>query len=364
MKRTAFVSAAACILSLILPGCATKAAAGADHALNDSAGCREAIAVSTSQAGLSVLVLRDGRIICEDYANGGGVDKGHEIWSGTKSFTGIAAAIMVKDGMLSLDERVSDTIAEWKSDPVKSTVTIRQLLSLTSGIGNEGQPGGRAPGYAKAIATGFTAKPGELFQYGPQSFQVFGELMQRKLKARGLEPDSRAFMKSRILDPIGMVWTDWRRTPEGDALMPQGSSFTAREWSKFGEFIRAGGVANGKMLVDPKAFKELFIGTKANPAYGISWWLPNATNAPDVVTASIDLVRHSTELPRDMVIAGGAGNQRMFIVPSCKLTVVRQAEFDPAAALAAGGGDRAAARRERTWSDFNFLKPILNQYCR
>lgn len=362
MKLKPFTSAAAGILSLlILPGCQTRAAADANLALNESEGCKQAIAISTSQQGLSVLVLKDGRIVCEDYANGGGVDKGHEIWSGTKSFTGVMAAIAVKDGMLSLDEKVSDTITEWKSDPVKSTVTIRQLLSLTSGIGNEGQPGGRAPSYAKAIATGFTAKPGEVFQYGPQSFQVFGELMQRKLKARGLAPDSRAFVKERILDPIGMTWTDWRRTPEGDALMPQGASFTAREWSKFGEFIRAGGVANGKTLVDPKAFKELFVGTKTNPAYGISWWLPNATPAPDVLTASIDLTRHSAELPRDMVIAGGAGNQRMFITPSCKLTVVRQAEFSAAAALqnaAAAGG-----RRERTWSDFNFIKPLLEEYC-
>lgn len=348
---------AALLPAALLPGCAMQATPGPRLA-GAAAGCEAATTYSTANSGLSVLVLKDGRAVCETYANGGGPDKGHEIWSGTKSFTGIVAAVAAKDGMLSLDEKVSDTIWEWKTDPQKSRVTIRQLLSLSSGIGNLGQPGGRAPGYAAAIATAFTAAPGETFQYGPQSFQVFGELIQRKLKARGLEPDSRAFVKSRILDPIGMTWTDWRRTPEGDAIMSQGSSFTAREWAKFGEFVRKGGVTErGEQLVDTKTFRDLFTGTAANPAYGVSFWLPRPTSAPDVVTASIDLTRHSAALPPDMVVAGGAGNQRMYIVPSCKLTVVRQAAFDPAAALS--GQERAP----RKWSDFTFIKALLDAYC-
>jgi CubicO group peptidase (beta-lactamase class C family) len=350
-------TAAAILIAASLPACATGAAQTPQE-VNAAPGCQQAIAYSTSERGLSVLALKDGKVVCEDYANGGGPDVGHEIWSGTKSFTGIMAAVAVKDGILTLDEKVSDTITEWKSDPRKAQVTIRQLLSLTSGIGNEGQPGGRAPGYKTAIATGFTAAPGEKFQYGPQSFQTFGELIQRKMKARGIPGDSRDFVKTRILDPIGMKWTDWRRTPEGDAIMAQGSSFTAREWIKFGEFVRHGGVtATGERLVDPKAFRELFVGTKANPAYGISWWLPKPTPEPDVLTASIDLTRHSAELPGDMVVAGGAGNQRMYVVPSCKLTVVRQAEFNVAAALQ--GGERGP----RSWSDFKFIRAMLDAYC-
>jgi CubicO group peptidase (beta-lactamase class C family) len=344
------------LLAAIIPGCSTSAAQAPAPA-KAAAVCQTAIAYSAGNKGLGVYAMKDGKVVCEDYANGASADKGHEIWSGTKSFTGIAAAILVKDGVLSLDEKVSDTITEWKADPVKSTVTIRQLLSLTSGISNRGEGGGRAPSYAAAITTEFFAKPGEKFQYGPQSFQVFGELLQRKMKARGIPGDSRDFMKTRILDPIGMVWTDWRRTPEGDAIMAQGSSFTAHEWAKLGEFVRKGGVTEkGQQLVDPKAFRELFVGTKANPAYGLSWWLPKATTEPDVLTASIDLTRHSAELPQDMVVAGGAGNQRMYVVPSCKLTVVRQAEFVP-------GAGRDGERGPRKWSDFTFIRAMLDAFC-
>lgn len=344
----------------LLAACASSPLGPAQvhDALNAAPGCQQAIAYSASEQGVSVYVLKNGRVVCESYTGDGGPDEGHEIWSGTKSFTGIMAAIAAKDGMLTLDDKVSDTITEWKADPVKATVTIRQLLSLTSGISNLGQPGGRAPGYAEAIQTTFSAAPGEKFQYGPQSFQVFGELIQRKLKARGTPMSSRDFIKTRILDPIGMKWTDWRATPEGDPILSQGSVFTARQWAKFGEFVRHGGVTpRGETLVDPETFKQLFKGTTANPAYGESWWLPRPTPAPDVLTASIDLTRHSSDLPADMVVAAGAGNQRMYVVPSCQLTAVRQASFDPAAALAAG------PLRARSWSDFTFIKSVLDAYC-
>ena len=348
----------AAFLIPLVGACTSSPAAPAGDVLNAAAGCQQAIAYSSSEQGVSVYVLKNGRVVCEGYAGEGGPDKGHEIWSGTKSFTGIMAAIAAKDGILTLDEKVSATITEWQADPVKATVTIRQLLSLTSGISNLGQPGGRAPGYAEAVKTAFSAAPGEKFQYGPQSFQVFGELIQRKLQERGTPMSSRDFIKTRILDPIGMKWADWRSTPEGDPILSQGSVFTAREWAKFGEFVRhGGGTPKGEKLVDPETFKQLFMGTTANPAYGESWWLPRPTPAPDVLTASIDLTGHSTELPADMVVAGGAGNQRMYVVPSCGLTAVRQAAFDPAAALAAG------PRRPRSWSDFTFIKSLLDAYC-
>src|SRR5690606_31500214 len=142
-------------------------------------------------------------------------------------------------------------------------------------------------------------------------------------------------------------------------ILSQASIFSAREWAKFGEFVRKGGVTPaGERRVDAETFRQLFIGSAANPAYGVSWWLPRPTPAPDVLTASIDLTRHSAELPLDMVVAGGAGNQRMYIVPSCGLTAVRQASFDPVAAR------RAGPQRPRTWSDFTFIRSLLDAYCR
>lgn len=315
--------------------------------------CDAARSYSEARKGVSVLVLKHGQVACEAYGPGGGPDQGHELWSGTKSFNGLIAAAAVQDGLLSLDEPVSLTLTEWRSDPARATITIRQLLTLTSGVrGTVGRP----PAFAEAITTPLTAAPGETFQYGAAPFQLFGAVMQRKLAAAGRDPDVLAYLKARILDPIGAHWTDWRRAPSGDPLLPQGSVFTAREWAKFGEFVRAGGVVDGKPLVDPATFVQLFMGTAVNPAYGVTWWLPAASSQPDVVTARLDLGAHAEDLPKDLVIAAGAGNQRLYVAPSCGVTIVRQAAFDPATAL-------SARRESGGWSDYAFLKPILDAYC-
>ncbi|MDQ0463762.1 CubicO group peptidase (beta-lactamase class C family) [Caulobacter ginsengisoli] len=314
------------------------------------AACNAAVAYSTPRRGASVLVLYQGRVVCESYAGEGAADHGMEIWSGTKSFTGIMAAAAVQDGLLTLDEPVSKTLAEWRADPMKARVTLRQLLSLTSGL-----PGGRigrAPGYAEAVAMALNAEPGTLFQYGPAPFQVFGEVMKRKLAAAGQDSDPLAYLHRRILDPIGLVPTDWRHTQAGDPLMPQGAVLTARQWAKFGEFVRAGGAWNGRQLVDPQAFRQLFIGSSAHPGYGISWWLPRPAKVADVVTASTDMGANADRLPPDLIVAAGAGDQRLYVIPSLGLTIVRQASFRPLI----DGRERDPATK---WSDTRFLLTLI-----
>lgn len=311
--------------------------------------CEEAVGYSDMRSGVSVLVLKDGETLCERYTSGGGPKQGWELWSGTKSFNGIIAAAAVQDGLLSLDEKVSDTITEWRDDPQKAGVTIRQLLTLTSGLSTTI---GRAPDYRTAIASPLSAPPGTRFQYGAEPFQVFGAVMNRKLAtAKTGDADVLAYLNRRILTPIGARPYSWRRTAAGEPLMPQGAIFTARDWARFGEFVRAGGRHEGKALVDPATFKAQFEGTAVNPAYGISWWLPRA-GGRGPRTAEIDFTEHAAELPRDLVIAAGAGNQRLYVVPSCGLTVVRQAQLR----LVRGRGGPA-------WSDFAFLGPILDAYC-
>lgn len=326
------------------------AASPAFAAPPSQAACDAAAAYSAPRRGASVLVLYEGRVVCEVYAGEGGPDVGLEIWSGTKSFTGVMAAAAVRDGLLTLDEPVAQTLPEWRNDSGKARVTIRQLLSLTSGL-----PGGRigrAPGYAEAVAMSLNAEPGTLFQYGPAPFQVFGEVMKRKLAAAGQDSDPLAYLQRRILDPIGLVPTDWRRTLAGDPLMPQGAVLTAREWAKFGEFVRAGGVWNGQRLVDAGAFAELFVGSSAHPGYGISWWLPHPAKVPDVVTASTDLGANADRLPPDLVVAAGAGDQRLYVIPSLGLTIVRQASFRPLV----DGRSRDPATK---WSDTAFLLTLI-----
>ena len=105
---------------------------------------------SKEHRGLSVLVMKGDKIVFEDYENG---HKANEPWmlaSGTKSFTGVMLAAAIEDKLVSgFDEKVSDTITEWKTDKRKSQITLRQLLSLTSGL-DAGQIG-RRPVLCRAL---------------------------------------------------------------------------------------------------------------------------------------------------------------------------------------------------------------------
>ena len=307
--------------------------------------CDAAAAYSAAHRGVSVLVLDQGRPVCEKYAVGDAATP-NELWSGTKSFVGIMAAAGVQDGLLTLDERAAETLTEWKSDPRKATITLRQLLSMASG---QGGVIGRPPGYADAIAAPLSSDPGTKFQYGPTPMQIFGEVMRRKLAAKGLDANPLVYLKRRILDPIGLKVGNWRNGIDGNPLLPQGAVLAAREWAKLGEFVRAGGKSDGKQLVDPATLAGLFQPSAVNPNYGLTWWLPHAPTVPDPVSSINDLGRRGAELPADIVMAAGAGDQRLYVIPSRGLTIVRQATLDIPAAMR---GEKSG------WSDVDFLKTL------
>lgn len=283
---------------------------------------------SAKNRGVSVLVIKGDKIVFEDYQNGNGADTPNFLASGTKSFSGVMLAAAIEDKLISgFDEKVSDTITEWKTDKRKSQITIRQLLSLTSGI-DAGQIG-RVPTYKDAISSPVTSDAGKGFEYGPVPFQLFGEIMTRKLKPKN--ESVMDYLKRRILDPIGLKVAFWRM-PGGQPMLPQGASLTAREWAKFGLFLKNGGKSNGKQIVKTKLLDELVKGSEANPAYGLTFWLNRKGKDPRGRPMSRNAVTEISDNGiidglEDVYMAAGAGNQRLYIIPTLDMVVVRQAQF-------------------------------------
>ncbi len=329
------------IIALVL---ASGVSASAVHAQTTPLpGCAAALAYSAEHDGLALLVLEDGNVRC----GSSDVSTPRELWSGTKSLVGLMAAAAVQDGLLTLDELASQTLTEWKEDPQKSVVTIRQLLSMTAG---QASTIGRPQGYLDSTKAPLTAAPGTRFQYGPAPMQIFGEIMRRKLVSAGQDASPRDYIERRLLAPIGVKIGDWRNGPDGAPLMPQGLVLAAGEWAKIGELVRGGGVHQGKVLIDQQALGELFKGSSVNPAYGLTWWMPRASASKDPVTRSTDITDHAEKLPSDLVVAAGAGDQRLYVIPSRRLTIVRQAKLN-LGALATG--------KESGWSDAHFLSILL-----
>ena len=309
---------------------------------------------SARHDGVSFLVMHDGDLVYEDYPNGGGRDRSHALASGTKSFNAALACVAIADGWLRWDEPASDTLTEWRDDPAKSLITVRQLLNLTSGLDPKSRTRRKVPDYASAIGNPVRTAPGTSFDYGPVPFQCFGELMKRKLAAAGQPADPLAYLERRILDPIGMTVDRWRRDQDGNSHLPSGAFLTAGQWAKFGELIRREGNWNGRVVLPTDELRTCFEGTGVNPAYGTTFWL-NRPISPDsrrqirALRFAVDDLSNIPVVPADVRFAAGAGGQRMYVIPSLKLTVVRQAE----------GAARSASSRGDRFADGEFLKRLL-----
>jgi poly(3-hydroxybutyrate) depolymerase/CubicO group peptidase (beta-lactamase class C family) len=287
-----------------------------------------------------LLVLRDGKVVFEDAVDGWDRNRPHPLASGTKSFTGVAAMLAVQQGLITLDERVSDMITEWKDDPRKREITVRQLLDLSSGLQPDSTEdrqrirsiagGGAVQRVRAALARpdDFQAQaleapaehdPGTRFEYGGNHFHAFGAFLERRLAARGVTPATAwEWYEANLFEPIGMTVARMGRDRADHANLPGGASASAAEWAKFGEFVRREGTvtaADGtaRQVLTPELLAKCFEPSARNDRYGLTWWL-----GPRGGDGSLPAVR----------MAAGLGNQRLYVIPSANLVAVRFAPLN------------------------------------
>ena len=291
------------------------------------AGPKQACDYSAKMEGVSCLVMENGKIVHESYSGAGSPDKAWGLASGTKSFSGVAAAAAVQDNLFQLDDNVSDILTEWKADGRKD-ITIRQLLSLTSGI-KTAKPGlgSLKIDYAEAVALPLEYPTGTHYAYGQAPFQIFAAMMERRLNGEKYQ----AYLQRRYLNTLGIrLEMRERMFGGGDPSWGGGASLSARDWARFGEFVRQGGKWNGQQLVDAVALAQNFEGSSVHGGYGITWWLKprkgatvplsgTTENATDFYKGGADA------LPVSRVwMAAGAGKQRMYVLPDREMVAVRQ----------------------------------------
>lgn len=133
--------------------------------------------------------------------------------------------------------------------------------------------------------------------------------MRRKLMSGNESVE--AYLKRRVLNPIGLRPSRWVKDEDGNIRLPNGVTITAREWAKFGLLIQHHGNWQGQQIIPAKVLQECFVGTRANPRYGLTFWLKGGGRAPD-----------------DLVMAQGRGTQRLYVIPSIELVIVQFAETE------------------------------------
>ncbi len=275
---------------------------------------------SAANEGLAVLVYDHGELVFEEYQNGYRAETPQHLFSGTKSFVSVVALVAEAEGLLTLDERCADTLTEWQGDEKREQIKVHHLLDFTSGLENadgELHTARCRDKYARAVACECEFEPGKRFRYGSNHGMAFGELFQRKLDAARANDDTVPvdfvdYLEQRVLDPIDCEVGGWIRDGVSNPVMSYGAMLTAREWAKFGLLLLARGKHGEEQIVPDAHFDQLFEGTKANPRYGLNFWLHGPT-----------FHRRNAAVPDDVVAAAGMYDQRLFLVPSRELVIVR-----------------------------------------
>jgi CubicO group peptidase (beta-lactamase class C family) len=315
------------------------------------ANCARAAKYSESKRGIALLVVQNGSTVFEHYANGAIRDGRWPIFSGTKSFWGIAALCAVRDGLIKLDDHVADTITEWKTDPRKSRITIRQLLNQTDGIEPAPHLHSQSIDDRNSVAVHLpnVAEPGLVFAYGPSHLQIFSELLRRKLNGRS----TISYIQENVLSPLGLTSLEFKRDRRGNPLPASGFELSAPEWARFGELIIGRGSYNTRQIVPAALLQEAFVGSAANSSYGLTFWLNRqAPNAREIdIEKELDFPWQRARwngicvcraAPPDLIVALGSAYQRLFVIPSLKLVIVRQG-------------------RDAKFSDAHFLRLLLGR---
>ncbi|HYD88250.1 MAG TPA: serine hydrolase [Vitreimonas sp.] len=331
MDRRAFLAAAAAC-SAVSASTAQLARAQAPRRFGD------AIGYSAQRNGASFMVVRHGVVLAEDYP-GGHADARYPIGHGTRAFVTLLAASLAEDRLLDLDEPVAATLGDWGAHPVKSTISVRMLLSGASGVAF-----GRARdrSLAAAIALEPSDQPGRRFHDDPASYVLFTEIARRKLEARGREPDPARWLTTRTLLPIGCVPIGWARGNDGAPRFDDGAAVSARGWAAAGELIRREGVWRAQQLADEEVIREALRGSFAEPRAGFGLWLAAPGRGRDDPTES-DLWRGRSPAPATLAMAAGQGGQRLYISPTEGLVIVRLARSMSAS---------------NQWSDAQFLSLV------
>lgn len=284
---------------------------------------RAAAAYSDGAGGTSFLAVQNGQTLLEQNAG-----EAHKIYSGTKAFWCLAGLAAVDDGLLSLDEHVGDTIPEWNADARKARVTIRQLLDFSCGLEplnglHNDNPGDRD---AIAIRAPLAASPGSAFIYGPSALQVFHAVLKAKL---GGESPTR-YLERRVLHRLGLGSQRYLTDSAGNPLLAAGWLLSARQWAKLGEVVLNGGAP----IVSAATLAQSWRGSGANRAFSLGWW--NNRQAPggrefDIESALVPRWQRQSwggtvlcrNAPSDTVACIGSGYQRLYVIPSMNLVVVR-----------------------------------------
>lgn len=258
----------------------------------------------------SLLVAHRGDLVLErSYGECG--DDLHAIHSITKSVVSTLVGILVAEGLVTLDTPIGSLLPApgLAADPAKAAVTVRHLLTMTSGLDGSGRwdldeiAERGDPWVEAALEAPLVAAPGSSFAYSNGAAHVLSGVIEAVAGTRVADVAGE-----RLFEPLGIDRWRWDADPQGRHDAAGGLRLAPRDLLKLGLLYLAGGRWDGSRIVD-----EAYVRAATSPAtaggppercpYGMLWWVPDGVSPP-------------------RYFAGGWGGQYVHVVPARELVVV------------------------------------------
>jgi CubicO group peptidase (beta-lactamase class C family) len=257
----------------------------------------------------SFIVLHNGRIVMENYFNGHTADEPWYWASAGKTLTATVTGIAAQEGFLSINNKISDYLGTgWTSAPIakENLITNKHLLNMTSGL-NDALGDDVSPANLQ-----YVADSGTRWAY----HNVYVKLQDVVAASTGQTWDT--YFNTKLKNPIGM---------NGLWIQNQGLSVywsNSRSMARFGLLALNNGKWKDTQLVNSNFMQQATTTSQnINLAYGYLWWLNGKTSFKLPQTQFQFNGEIIPTAPNDLYCALGKNDQKIYIVPSRKLVIIR-----------------------------------------
>lgn len=283
----------------------------------------------------SLIVHHGQGIQFEAYWREFGPDDATETLSMAKSVLGLTFGFAVEDGSIgSIDDPVTDYLVEWEGTD-KESLTIRHVLQMASGLEHFRfdyrllqNPYNKAirlfigPDMENAILRfDLTAAPGTEFNYNSANTQLLMLILERATGRAYAD-----YVSEKLWRPLGAKpATLWMDRAGG---MPKAYAFfqaRPRDWLRIGLAIKNKGVVDGRQVIPAEWLDAMFTPSPNNPKYGLQAWIGSPHVTERFYNRNTPFgVKQAEPFPADdVVFFDGGGGQRVYVVPSADLVIVR-----------------------------------------
>ncbi|AZA77717.1 class C beta-lactamase-related serine hydrolase [Chryseobacterium sp. G0186] len=234
----------------------------------------------------SIVVVKNGKLLLEEYFNNSGRDSLQDTRSVGKSFSSALTGIAIKEGYIKSENQSLKEFYDVKQfknySSKKDSVTIKSLLTMSSAFeGNDEDsesPGNEENMYPTenwvkfALDVPMTGNTiGKNWSYFTAGVVITGDILDKTVP-KGLEN----YANKKLFQPLGITNYKWQFTPQNKPSLAGGLRMKALDFAKFGQLYQNNGVWNGKTVLDKawirKSFTNYFTDQEGFEGYGYLFW--------------------------------------------------------------------------------------------